>query len=346
MLRPRLPRRYFWLLRRISVLVFLLSSLSVFAKEPDDTARAILKAGAARSLLSSDPAAPHSLAASFSVHLSGAKRVDGKYVLSVTPTGDWAKQLFFADYSDLQVAHGAIVWIQRSVAFQPLQAAIVQNAFSSPLHIDESGDVVDRYFKMSDHHVELRCVDLLRGRSRRTFCLDPDQNLTTITLHSTRITYQYSDFRPVGKRFMPYRITGTHWGKSVLDINLDKVAIDSETVSQLPTPAEGSIKRAGCLSPTLPTLKHSEFPSFPMSGPHMNSLRRVMLYALIGSDGSVKNASVTQTGGQAFDSSALEAVRRWQYEPAKCGDIPVDFETELSLNFSMEIQEELRGWPR
>ena len=347
MLRLRLLRRHFWLLRRVSVLAFLLSSVFAFAKEPEDTARSILKAGAACSLLSSDPAAPHSLAASFSVHLSGARRVDGKYVLSVTPRGDWAKQLFFADYSDLQVARGATVWIQRSVPFQPLQAAIVQNAFNSPLHIDEPGDVVDRYFKISDHHIiELRCVDLLRGRSRRTFCVDPDQNLTTITLHSTRITYQYSDFRPVGKRFVPYRITGTHWGKAVLDIKLDKVALDSETVSQLPTPAEGSLKRAGCLSPTLPTLKHSEFPGFPMSGPQVNSLRRVMLYALIGSDGSVKNATVTQTGGQAFDSSALEAVRRWQYEPAKCGDTPVEFETELSLNFSMEIQEELFGWPR
>ena len=275
------------------------------------------------------------------------KDVLGRELGSMWPGRDWAKQLFFADYSDLQVARGATVWIQRSVPFQPLQAAIVQNAFNSPLHIDEPGDVVDRYFKISDHHIiELRCVDLLRGRSRRTFCVDPDQNLTTITLHSTRITHQYSDFRRVGKRFVPYRITGTHWGKAVLDIKLDKVALDSETVSQLPTPAEGSLKRAGCLSPTLPTLKHSEFPGFPMSGPQVNSLRRVMLYALIGSDGSVKNATVTQTGGQAFDSSALEAVRRWQYEPAKCGDTPVEFETELSLNFSMEIQEELFGWPR
>jgi TonB family protein len=325
--------------------VFLVTSAAANDKA-EEQARPLLKAAAQRSLLSGDVGSPYSLAASFSVRLSGAKRVDGKYVSSLTNSGDWAKQLLFADYSDLQVAHGATVWVKRSVTFQPLQAAIVQNAFNSPLHLNEPGDVIDRYFKTSDQHIDLRCVDLLRGRSRRTICVDPDQNLRMITVHSTRTTYEYSDFRPAGKRIAPYRITGTHFGKMVLDLKLDKVALDSETVSQLPAPPEGSIKRTGCLSPTLPILKHSEFPDFPTSGPHVDSVRRLMIYALIGSDGSVKDAVVTQTGGNVFDSSALAAVRRWQYEPAKCGETPVEFEAEVSLNFSMETHEELFGWPR
>lgn len=324
----------------------MLSSVCSVAKESDETARALLRAAATRSLLTSDPASPYSLAASFSVQVSGAKRVEGKYVVSLTSTGDWAKQVLFADYSDLQVARGTTVWVKRTVPFQPLQAAIVQNAFSGPLHVDEPGDVIDRSFKMSSHHVRLKCTDLLRGRSRRTLCVDPDQNLTMITLHANRIAYEYSDFRPAGKRFVPYRITATLLGRTVLGINLDKVALDSQTISQLPPPLEGSIKRAGCLSPTLPTLKHSEFPGFPTSALHGNYQGQVLLYVLIGSDGTVKDPVVIQTGGPAFDSAALEAVRHWQYEPAKCGDTPVDFETELPLNFSMQVQEELFGWPR
>ena len=333
------------LLLRVSLVIgFLVTSASANDKA-EEQARPLLKAAAERSLLSGDVGSPYSLAATFSVRLSGTKRVDGKYVSLLTSEGDWAKQLLFADYSDLQVAHGSTVWLKRSVAFQPLQAAIVQNAFNSPLHLNEPGTVVDRYFKLSDHHVDLQCVDILRGRSRHTVCVDSGQNVRLLTI-PTHITYEYSDFRPAGKKFVPYRIIAKQWEKTVLDVKVDKVALDSETVSQVPAPAEGSIQRTGCLSPILPTLKQTEAPDFPESEPYANSMRRLMIYALIGTDGRVKEAVVTQSGGRAFDVAVLEAVRHWQYEPARCGETPVEFEAEVSWSFRMVVDEEHFGWPQ
>jgi TonB family protein len=182
----------------------------------------------------------------------------------------------------------------------------------------------------------MQCVDILHGRERRTVCVDPNQNLSTIEFKFPRIVYEYSDYRPAGKKFIPYRIVAKREGTTLLEASLDKVASDADSDLHLPEPPDGAIKRSGCQAPTPPTLEHSEFPTFPSRALPPQREGRLMLYVLIATDGSVRNAVVTQTAGKALDSSALDAVRHWRYKPAKCGDNAVEFETEVSLNFWVE----------
>jgi TonB family protein len=325
----------------------LLLSVAASGKEkPEQQARPILKAAAERSLLNADSKSPFSLTASFTVYGLGAKRLDGKYDWLANSVGDWVKHLSFGDYTDLQIGRGSSVQIKRSVRFQPIQAAIVQNAFSSPLYLDQAGDTIERFFTMSENHVKLRCADLLNGKYRRTICVDPDQNLRMVAFKFSRITYEYSDYRPAGRKFVPHRITAKRGSNTLLEVNVERVALDSEVDARLPDPPEGAIQRSGCLAPTLPKLKRSEFPGFPMNIPAANREGQVIFYVLIGSDGTVHNPVVIQTAGESWDSAALDALRRWQYEPAKCGDTPVEFETEVPVNFSVEVQEERIRWPR
>lgn len=336
-------------LRRLQrvALSLLLLMVTVWGKEkPEEAFRPLLKAAAERSLLNADSKAPFSLTATFTVYGLSAKRIDGKYEWLVNSDGDWVKRLSFADYADPQIGRGSIVQIKRSVQFQPIQAAIVQNAFSNQMYVDQAGDVVERFFTTSENHVKLRCADLLRGKSRRTICIDPDQNLKTIAFKSSRIIYEYSDYKPAGRKFAPHRIIAKRESTTLLEVSVEKVALDSELDPRLPDPPEGAIQRSGCLAPILPTLKHSEVPGFPTSAPIANFQGQVVFYVLIGSDGKVRNPVVTQTGGESLDSSALDAVRHWQYEPAKCGDTPVEFETEVPVNFIMQVREEHFGWPR
>jgi len=342
------PVRMAWFRgRRGVVLSLLLLTASVWGKEkPEDQARTLLKSAAERSLLNADSKFPFSLTATFALYGLSAKRLDGKYDWLVNSEGDWAKHLSFADYTDLQISRGSSLQIKRSIQFQPIQAAIVQNAFSNPLYVDQAGEVVERFFMTSENHVKLRCTDLLRGKSRRTICIDPRQNLRSIAFNSSRIIYEYSDYQPAGRKFVPHRITAEQGSSTLLEVSVDKIALDSELDPLLPDTPEGAIQRSGCLAPSLPTLKHSEVPGFPTSAPIANYQAQVIFYALIGTDGTVRNPVVTQTGGESLDSSALEVVRHWQYEPAKCGDTPVEFETEVPVNFIMQVREEHFGWPR
>src|SRR6266705_403300 len=166
---------------RSVLLSFLFLALTVEAKEkPEEKARPLLKAAAERSLLNADSKSPFRVTASFTVYGLSAKRLDGKYDWLVNSEGDWVKHLSFADYTDLQIGRGSSVQIKRSVQFQPIQAAIVQNAFSNHLYLDQAGDISERFFTMSENHVKLRCADLLNGKYRRSICIDPDQNLRTV----------------------------------------------------------------------------------------------------------------------------------------------------------------------
>jgi hypothetical protein len=296
--------------------------------------------------LNADGRSPFSLTATFTVYGLSAKRFDGKYEWLVNSQGDWVKRLSFADYTDLQIGRGSTVRIKRSVQFQPIQAAIVQNAFSNQMYLEQAGDTIERFFTTSENHLKLRCAELLNGKYRRTMCVDPDQNLKTSAFKFSRISYEYSDYRPAGRKFVPYRIIARRGSNTLLEVKVERVALDSEVDPRLPDPPEGAVQRGGCLAPTLPKLKRSEFPGFPMNIPAANREGQAIFYVLIGSDGTVRNPVVIQTAGESWDSVALEALRHWQYEPAKCGATAVEFETEVPVNFSVEVQEEHIRWPR
>ena len=99
------------------------------------------------------------------------------------------------------------------------------------------------------------------------------------------------------------------------------------------------MQRTGCLAPSLPRLKEqprADYPSHALDAFHQG---QVILYVLVGSDGKVQRAVVTQSAGESLDSSVLDAARHVQYEPAMCGNVPVESETELSNTFTIQIQD-------
>jgi TonB family protein len=298
----------------------------------------LLRSAAQRSLLTGDTQAPFRLDATFTLHDLGRNRQEGRYSWLLTSSGDWAKQLAFADYNDLQIGRGDNVWVNRTVDFQPLQAALVQNAFRIRQYLDESALSVDRYYTLSEHHKKLRCADVSRGRLRHTACIDPDGNLSKIK-HGIHVEYEYSDFRPVGSKFLPHRIVASRNGRALLEVNVEKVLAGDGVAQNVPEPPEGSVQRKGCLSPTLPRLK--EHPPVDYPSPALDAFRQgqVVLYLHVGIDGKIQKAAVTQSAGESLDAAVLDVARHTRYEPATCGNIPVESETELSNTFSIQVVE-------
>jgi TonB family protein len=327
-LRPRLS---------LAMMCLFLAANVAANDKAEENGRLILKTAAERSLLRADRQFPFRLDASFTIYGVGPKRLGGRYSWLLTSTGDWAKQLSFADYSDLQIGRGDNVWIKRSVDFQPLQAALVQNAFHVPQYLNQAGDT-DRGFTISEHHKKLRCADISRGRLHHTACIDPDGNLTKVK-QGLRVEYEYSDYRAVGEKFVPYKIVATRAGTVLLEINIDKVSTGEDLSGNVPEPPEGAIQRTGCLAPSLPRLKDQLRPDYPSHALDAFHQGQVILYLRVGSDGTVQKAVVTQSAGESLDSSVLDAARHAQYEPSTCGNVPVESETELSNTFMIRIAE-------
>ncbi len=87
-------------------------------------------------------------------------------------------------------------------------------------------------------------------------------------------------------------------------------------------------------------------PAKPVNTPHPPYPRRareqgwegkVILRLDISSKGSVEQSSVQKSSGYPLlDSSAIQAIRAWTFEPAKNGEFPVASAVNLPINFNLD----------
>ncbi|MGH9531737.1 MAG: TonB family protein [Terriglobales bacterium] len=84
---------------------------------------------------------------------------------------------------------------------------------------------------------------------------------------------------------------------------------------------------------TAPRPIHTPDPEFPHEG---CSTGTVVLWAVIGEDGRVKEAGVERGRGKGPDRKALEAVRQWRFEPARKNGTPVKVRINIEVNTRCE----------
>lgn len=318
-------------------LVLFLYCFASAKEKPEEKGRPLLRASAERALFHADSSSPFRLVLNFTLRGLSHGAVQGQYGWLVTPEGDWRKETRFSDYSDLQVKRGSYLWVKRSLDFVPLQAAWVDDALGNFVYLNRAEDTIDRYFTTSEHYVDMRCVDLTREKMARTFCFDAESNLRTTELKVSKIRYEYSDYRSTGQKFVPYKIVAKRDGQLVFEGAVETLSIDGKIDQSLLEPPTGAVKRGGCLTPSLPKIKERVVPRYPEDAKRERRQGSVSVYVLVANDGTVHDPVVVQTAGQSFDSAVVTAVRRWQFEPAKCVDTPIDFETEITVNFTLEI---------
>ena len=327
------------LLKRVIFLALSLTTIAIaFGKESaEEQARPLLKQAEEHSLLHPDKAFPFGLLLKYSIQLPRSKPLPGVFSWLVTSEGDSRKEIRFADYSELNVLRGTTLWVKRSSEFRPLQSGWVAEAMGSFVLMNSPHDEIKRYFTASDHQTRLRCVELLRNKTARTLCFDPEANLHKIEMQDSHTTYEFSDFRQVGAKSAPYKVIVKRDGSVVLEGTIDVLTPNPTVEPSLLMIPPDAIKRNGCLISSFPLLKDKVRPQYPQPARERHIQGTVTAYVLVGSDGSVKQTAILQTGGEYLDESVLDAVRKWQYEPAKCETMPVESEQEVTVNFTLEI---------
>lgn len=308
---------------------------SMAKDDPSEKARPLLKAAAERSLFHAERDAAFGLLFSFDLRIWGAKPERGAYSWLVTPQGDSRQETRLPGYSDLEINRGTDLWIKRSVNSRTLPASWVEGGFSNFLYLDRAEDQVTRFWNTSEHHVDLRCVDLIRNMAERTLCFDQENNLRKVEIRNSYTTYEFSDYRQIGSKFAPGKIAVTHEGRIVIDGAMQLLTAEPKYDRSLLDPPAGAVKRVGCLRPSLPSLKKKVDPEYPSTFRSAHRQGTVIAYVLIASDGSVQEPTIIQTGGQYLDASVLKALPKWQFEPAKCGENPIEFDAEITIDFSL-----------
>ncbi len=80
--------------------------------------------------------------------------------------------------------------------------------------------------------------------------------------------------------------------------------------------------------------ERQEIPAYPLLALQKNLQGTVVLQAVIGKDGSVKNVQLL-SGAPILASAVLDAVRTWRYKPYVQNGQPVEVETQITVDFTI-----------
>ena len=82
-------------------------------------------------------------------------------------------------------------------------------------------------------------------------------------------------------------------------------------------------------------IKHPA-PKYPAIAKSARIQGTVVLQAIIGKDGAVRNLTVVSAASPLLVSSATDAVKQWVYQPTLLNQEPVEVITEITVNFALQ----------
>src|SRR5205085_6583461 len=97
------------------------------------------------------------------------------------------------------------------------------------------------------------------------------------------------------------------------------------------TPPPGAEIRETCIHREMPVALRSPDPEYPSKGAQRDG--DVVLQAKINEKGQLIKLMPIQTLGEPYDTNAIKAVEKWQFESAKCDGVPYTEDVKIQVSF-------------
>lgn len=144
---------------------------------------------------------------------------------------------------------------------------------------------------------------------------------------------EYGAFNATAGKLVPYEIRALKGGKVVAAVKIVEISrITEEKSGPFAVPSNAEFW-AHCDNMQLPELVHQILPPYWALARDNHEEGRVLVYAVIEVDGSVSHRTIIQGVAPDLDAAVLEAVGRWHYKPAACGNTPIRVETSMGVDF-------------
>lgn len=153
--------------------------------------------------------------------------------------------------------------------------------------------------------------------------------------------FEYSDYVPVGSsNFFPTTVRQIAGNETLLDVRVSVTtpadlpdtlfaAPVNATMTEYPTCTRGSGTLQGS------TLEKRVMPGYPQNAKAAHHQGNVLLYAIVGKDGSVEMLKPIVATWPELQTAAMNAVKDWKYSPYLVCDQPVEMEMLISVNYSL-----------
>jgi hypothetical protein len=237
-------------------------------------------------------------------------------------------------YHEIKLVRDNKLYIYRSTPLPvPLLGKLAETDHSWDKLADDGDAKLGDVSKKKVQNQQANCFDV-KGGQRHRLCFDPEKKVLLESMDQQR-AIEFTSYSEIEGHLFPAKITVLleleRQEKPVLvieDIEIHKADF-AATAFAIPAQA---IEFDTCdnMQPAKPM--QTPAPEFSNGAMRRNAAAPVInVYGIVGKDGKLENIKMLTTDAEV-QQAILEAMKKWQYTPARCGNTPVASEKEIPLS--------------
>jgi TonB family protein len=326
---------------RLALLATILfAQLTLSAGNKNKTEGAALLAKAAETVNIQAPGSqPFRMKALIRLQMSG-RTVEATYRLVWVSDKLWREELDLPGYTEIRVGGESKYWYKRNLDYVPVRVTQAYDAIHFHLRVGlGTEEQVKKVRQRQVKGAQLACIEVAAGESReRELCLDTTTSTVTQMQADSVVTYEFGDYSRLGNKLYPRTLQVLEEGRLAVEAKVEELVPEEGSSPTLFVPPQGASELPYCspLSITPGKLLTRVTPSYPGLAKMSRQSGTVVMHTVIAPDGTPKDLTVVQTAGNVLDEAALEAVRLWRYKPYRCNGTPIQVETLIYVNFSLQ----------
>jgi hypothetical protein len=172
-----------------------------------------------------------------------------------------------------------------------------------------------------------------------TYCFDPKLPALRVTYSMGNLIQEFNRIAKVQNRYLPREVEFYQGKQKILSATVDSVSNLDPADPALTAPPDipltpvGKVNVAGGMAQGM--LLNKVVPVYPQDAKDAHVSGKVVLQALIGTDGAVHDLRVISAPWPSLAASSLWSVSHWQYRPYLLNGQPVEVETTVNVVFSL-----------
>lgn len=192
----------------------------------------------------------------------------------------------------------------------------------------------------SKNGITARCFQAERAsrRGKAEFCIDPVTKHLLVEVFNVDLpgdSAVYDAYLPFGARAFPRRIGGFDSGKLLVDLTIGSLQAAYFDDSAFAPPAGATVRRH-CPNMREPVATSAPDPEYPRSLLPKHISGNVVASVTVLPNGSVGKVEVlTRAPQPEMTQAAEQALHRWKFKPAMCGNEPVETTVNVEISFKL-----------
>ena len=330
------------------VCLFALSSSA--AEKSDPKAEAVLQQARELGDLHQAGTASFRLQASFETYdYKGVP--DGKGVMSETYVQDglWQRSILYRDkHSMVTSVDGKVREVSDSDYQTTFAMTRTMEALFAP--VPAAGQLSKYSYKLTSVKagtVSLQCVvaslpyegERASSAPNAAYCMDADPAVVRLVEGHNGLRFTFNRMRRFGSVYVPGEITMMEKGLLRAHIRVDGiVAVPSLKADDvhLPPADAGGAKVVDGRTIDITAIRKTA-PKYPDEAKLHRIQGTVVLHAIIGKDGTIRDLELISAPDDSLVESAMVAARQWAYTPYLVNGMATEVDTNITINYAMRF---------